>query len=544
MYRLTTERQGRYVIAREKIEKDELIVKETAFAFVPVYSNYNQDPIDLNCQNCGKTNIIPFPCNTCGRASYCSITCRMNHNYCHKIECPGYKINLWYSIGIAHLAMRTFLTGFKEMIEKLRKRQELKTPEEIFIELAYLSAEDRDFRYGQVFRLATNFDKMNRDDLKKYWMTAVMMTIYLRDFADFFRTLPKFAYKMMPMNDWEYLVGALIMRHMGQLVCNGHAISELKLLKPYKIIKANTIQIGYLSLSFESGRIFTGIFPKISMFNHSCNPNIRNHFDKNGLTVYATREIKCNAEIFNCYGPMATFMRKEERKVILKQQYCFDCECEKCTSLIDESDGFNYYICQAGKCGEIIPEQLINAGWWRNDDRQIPVMPVQCPKCTSKMNFEWYRQLNNTLLSFRMPCTKIDSRFLEIFNLYQKGKKFLSQNHEMKEFMTFRILEIFAEPNVLSTGRYFDTLYKIAAEHAEIKIKRYGIKSFEYILAATYMLDIAALKKSLNLPIITVDMKNINSAIEILSEETKVYFVKYISDNIGIGVISQSSVLS
>lgn len=169
-YRVSTERQGRYVIAREKIKADELIVKETAFAFVPVYSDYNQDPIDLNCQNCGKTNTIPFPCNVCGRASYCSITCRLDHNYCHKTECQGYKINLWYSIGIAHLAMRTFLSGFKEMMEKLRKNQEPKTPEDIFIEMGYLSAEDRDFRYGQVFRLATNFDKMDREDLKKYWM--------------------------------------------------------------------------------------------------------------------------------------------------------------------------------------------------------------------------------------------------------------------------------------------------------------------------------------------------------------------------------------
>lgn len=45
-----------------------------------------------------------------------------------------------------------------------------------------------------------------------------MMTIYLKDFAGFFKFLPKFAFKIMPMADWEYLVGALIMRHMGQLV--------------------------------------------------------------------------------------------------------------------------------------------------------------------------------------------------------------------------------------------------------------------------------------------------------------------------------------
>lgn len=68
--------------------------------------------------------------------------------------------------------MRTFLSGFKEMMEKLRKIKGPKKPEEIFAELGYLSAEDRDFRYGQVFRLTTNFDKMDSEDLKKYWMVS------------------------------------------------------------------------------------------------------------------------------------------------------------------------------------------------------------------------------------------------------------------------------------------------------------------------------------------------------------------------------------
>lgn len=268
------------------------------------------------------------------------------------------------------------------------------------------------------------------------------------------------------------------------------------------------------------------------MFNHSCNPNIRNHFDKNGLTVFATRDIERNSEIFNCYGPMATFMRKDERKRILKQQYCFDCECEKCTSPTDESDDFNYYVCQAGKCGEKIPENIINSGWWRHEDEQNPPMPVHCPKCSSKMNFEWYRQINNSLMSFRMPCTKLESRFMDVFNLYQKAKKFLSQHHEMKEYMAIRILETFAEPTVLNSGRYFDNLYKIAVEHAEIKINRYGVKSFEYVLAATYMLDIVAVKKTKNLPAIPMDAKNMFSAITILSEETKSFFQNYVTDNI------------
>lgn len=83
-------------------------------------------------------------------------------------------------------------------------------------------------------------------------------------------------------------------------------------------------------MAIESQRIFTAIFPRISMFNHSCNPNIRNRFNNGELLVYARRSIAEGDEIFNCYGPNDKLNARKERQELLKQQYHFQCNCLSC----------------------------------------------------------------------------------------------------------------------------------------------------------------------------------------------------------------------
>lgn len=96
--------------------------------------------------------------------------------------------------------------------------------------------------------------------------------------------------------------------------------------------RKNSVAKGQLHNIVSSTRVFTAIFPKISIFNHSCDPNIRNRFDGTTLTVYATRDIGKNDEVFNSYGPNYKIMAQEERKMALMQQYCFDCSCSRCST--------------------------------------------------------------------------------------------------------------------------------------------------------------------------------------------------------------------
>lgn len=169
-----------------------------------------------------------------------------------------------------------------------------------------------------------------------------MLTIYLRDRTTFFQDhITKEINLLDKQTDWDLLVGALILRHMGQLVSNGHAIidfrqnifstEQLRLM-----LMKNEANGGGLHLLLKSQRVFTGIFPRISMLNHSCSPNIRHRFNGKSLTIFAAKEILEDDEIFNCYGPNYKLMSYQERQDSLRLQYNFICNCTKCEDKNDE----------------------------------------------------------------------------------------------------------------------------------------------------------------------------------------------------------------
>lgn len=145
---------------------------EQAYAFVPVCSRYELDAIPLHCENCAKTNIIPFPCVACARASYCGPLCRLAHNDIHRFECHGYLINLWRNIGIAHLAVRNLLVGFETTLKGLTGVEHM-TPKKFWSALMQRADNDKDYKYGQVLKLCTNFDRMDSSDLLRYALVGI-----------------------------------------------------------------------------------------------------------------------------------------------------------------------------------------------------------------------------------------------------------------------------------------------------------------------------------------------------------------------------------
>ena len=101
------------------------------------------------------------------------------------------------------------------------------------------------------------------------------------------------------MEDTEALASR-ILHHIGQLVCNGHAITRLveedKLLRDYEVSGESTVK-------FERQvRIATALYPSASIMNHSCEPNIINSFSGEWLIVKAQTNIPKGQEVYNCYG--------------------------------------------------------------------------------------------------------------------------------------------------------------------------------------------------------------------------------------------------
>lgn len=112
--------------------------------------------------------MLSFSCSTCGRACYCSRSCREEHVPVHQYECPGYMKHLWYLIGIAHLGVRSFLDGFVGSMQKISNIVDC-TPDILFNKMLEISEAQREsYQYGKVFRLVTNFDKMSLSDVIQY----------------------------------------------------------------------------------------------------------------------------------------------------------------------------------------------------------------------------------------------------------------------------------------------------------------------------------------------------------------------------------------
>lgn len=161
---------GRFVVAQKPITLNEKILSETPFAFVPVHNYGVKKYFNTDCENCALVNVWPFLCLECRHSTYCSSSCRDNHRSIHKYECEGYKKNLFFEIGIAHLSLRVLLVGFNSLtplFESLDRTEFKSHPEKIFNfilskakekcqDYFILDGDDKFYEYARVLSLQPN----------------------------------------------------------------------------------------------------------------------------------------------------------------------------------------------------------------------------------------------------------------------------------------------------------------------------------------------------------------------------------------------------
>ena len=116
---------------------------------------------------------------------------------------------------------------------------------------------------------------------------------------------------------------------------------EKNLFSLFGKIVINSFSILNLSLN----KIGTGIYISASAFNHSCRPNCDAIFDGTKLEIRAMQKFDSNKMV-----PTITYidlkLSKEKRKAKLKEQYFFDCNCDRCFS---DSEDVVEDICQLNK---------------------------------------------------------------------------------------------------------------------------------------------------------------------------------------------------
>lgn len=117
----------------------------------------------------------------------------------------------------------------------------------------------------------------------------------------------------------ESFIGGLILRHLQLLQFNAHELAELETECTESAVDSSTsIFIG------------GGIFPTLSLCNHSCDPGIVRYFIGTTVVVRTIRPLMPGELIAENYGPIFTLKPGAERRKVLRAHYWFDCTCQPC----------------------------------------------------------------------------------------------------------------------------------------------------------------------------------------------------------------------
>ncbi|CAH2035607.1 unnamed protein product, partial [Iphiclides podalirius] len=347
-----SETAGRHVVAKASARRGDVLFSEEPYAWVTLPA---EEPA---CEMCCQTDINLVPCSRCSRSVYCGAQCRASASPAfHRWECAGAQFALFPTIGIAHLALRVLLLSANEGFPRIpRAFPEPKSAAELFqgyakVDNIHIYKQDTPPFY-RMFNLVTNFDKMNNNDYIQYALTATMLINYLEHFTTFFDYLPSKVPYRLSGGQLRLFAGALILRSLGQLVCNGHAALSLCTVEEDDGLSGRTI-------TEREVRKATAIYPSAAMMNHSCDPNIINTFYKKRLIVRCASGLPAGAEVLNCYGPHRAREPAPRRQAQLRAQYMFTCACTACRDAErrDFALLFSAYVCQSCKSPVVLSGQ-------------------------------------------------------------------------------------------------------------------------------------------------------------------------------------------
>ena len=134
----------------------------------------------------------------------------------------------------------------------------------------------------------------------------------------------------------EVEMTTILLRHIQSCSCNAYQVTE-QLVSDGDVRNTTENEIG------------GGVYPTVSLCNHSCNPNVARHSNGRTCIVRAVRAIRKGEEILDNYGPHFLSNNLEERQKYLETQYFFKCTCEACLEkwpTVDKlQDAITHYKC-------------------------------------------------------------------------------------------------------------------------------------------------------------------------------------------------------
>ncbi|KAF7052231.1 hypothetical protein CFC21_060353 [Triticum aestivum] len=259
----------------------------------PYASTPNRISVGSSCDHCFASGNLR-KCSVCRVAWYCGSVCQKEEWKLHQLECQA--------ISALTEERKKMLTPTIRLMVKLILRRKLQSEKAI-----PSSATDN---YDLVDALESHISKVDDNQLVLYAQMANLVQLILPsielDLKEIAHTFSKFA-------------------------CNAHTICDPE-LRP----------------------LGTGLFPAISIINHSCVPNAVLLFEGRTAYVRALQPLSSNTEVSISYIETAATTLKRHNDL---KQYFFTCTCPRCIKDSEEDALLEGYRCKDQKCdGFLLPD--------------------------------------------------------------------------------------------------------------------------------------------------------------------------------------------
>ncbi|CAM5143813.1 unnamed protein product [Natator depressus] len=219
------------------------------------------------CERCLRRNERLLRCSQCKIARYCDTRCQKEAWQEHKQECK---------------CLKSIEPNFPPDSVRLVGR--------IVFKLLGQSAACPSEKLYSFSDLQSNIEELSEEMKEGLRHLAQTLQLYLRvEIQD--------AFQLLPAID--------IFQIFAKVTCNCFTISN-----------------------GEMQDVGVGLYPSMSLLNHSCDPNCVIVFEGRQLLLRSVREIQIGEELTISY--IESLMPSSERQKHLKRQYCFECNCLLC----------------------------------------------------------------------------------------------------------------------------------------------------------------------------------------------------------------------
>ena len=300
--------KGRHVVSRSPLQIGDIIAAEGAACWTVLPDKWSS-----HCQHCLNVCAAPLPCGDCPDVVYCSVKC-LEQDELHRVEC-GYMAALQTLPKMVYLAFRTVIMFKKDIIRHSRN-------------------EETSIEFKNIYSLITNLEGRTPVDVTRRATLSIFLTKIIKELAVFKMCFGSTICggSNISIGDITLCMGGchqsmdyksiysttrwFLLKCLQSYPCNAHEISELQIRPDFRY-----------SANEDIG---AGVFPFLSLVNHSCNPNVVRHSVGKTTVLRVLRDMAPGEELLDNYGYHYATHSATERRKALRSQYLFECRCAPC----------------------------------------------------------------------------------------------------------------------------------------------------------------------------------------------------------------------